>query len=83
MLFTEFNIDIAKEVWQEEAREDALLEGIVKGRAEGRTEGRAEGRAESAIDFARKLLRRGRPLSEILEDTGLTSDEIECLRDEN
>jgi len=26
MLYTEFNIDIAKEVWQEEAREDALEE---------------------------------------------------------
>ena len=37
MIMTEFNIDIAKEVWQEEAREDAREEG----RAEGRTEEKA------------------------------------------
>jgi len=30
MLFTEFNIDIAKEVWQEEAREDARNERAVE-----------------------------------------------------
>jgi len=28
MLYTEFNIDIAKEVWQEEAREDGYEEGL-------------------------------------------------------
>ena len=30
MLFTEFNIDIAKEVWQEEAREDARTERTIE-----------------------------------------------------
>jgi hypothetical protein len=41
MLFTEFNIDIAKEVWQEEAREDGYEEGLAEGREEGFAEGRA------------------------------------------
>ena len=31
MLMTEFNIDIAREVWQEEAREEALEEGRAEG----------------------------------------------------
>jgi len=79
MLFTEFNIDIAKEVWQEESR----AEGRTEGRAEGRSEGRSEGRAEGIMEVARKMLRRRRPLDEIVEDTGLSHDEIELLRDSN
>ena len=31
MLYTEFNIDTAKKIWQEEAREDALEEGRIEG----------------------------------------------------
>ena len=42
MLMTEFNIDIAKEVWQEEAREDGREEGRIEGREEGREEGITE-----------------------------------------
>jgi len=34
MLMTEFNIDIAKEVWQEEAREDGYEEGLAEARKE-------------------------------------------------
>jgi len=34
MLMTEFNIDIAKEVWQEEAREDGYEEGLADARKE-------------------------------------------------
>ena len=40
MLTAEFNIDIARSVWQEEAREEGLEEGIKKGREEGRVESR-------------------------------------------
>ena len=32
------------------------------------------------IDFAKNLLRRNRPVDEIVEDTGLTHAEIESLR---
>jgi hypothetical protein len=46
MLFTEFNIDTAKKIWQEEAREDGLEAGRKKGHQEGRKEGRKEGRQE-------------------------------------
>jgi predicted transposase/invertase (TIGR01784 family) len=38
------------------------------------------GRQEGIIDVARKLLERNRPTSEIIEDTGLTIEEVERLR---
>ena len=46
MLYTEFNIDIAKEVWQEEAREE-LLDIIAENKAEI-----AENKAEIAENKA-------------------------------
>ena len=42
MLFTEFNLDDAKEVWEEEAREEGRIQGKAEGRAEGRTVERTE-----------------------------------------
>jgi hypothetical protein len=42
---------------------------------------RKEGRQEKAIEIAQKMLRRGRPLDEIMEDTGLTPEDIEALRE--
>ena len=39
-----------------------------------------EGAIERSIEIARKLLKRNRPIDEIIEDTGLTSAEIENLR---
>jgi len=38
MLLEEWNIEDAKEVWQEEAREEGLEKGLAKGREEGREE---------------------------------------------
>ena len=56
------------------------------GKREGMEIGRREGmeieRRNSNMEFARKLLRRNRPLEEIMEDTGLTHDEIERIRSE-
>jgi predicted transposase/invertase (TIGR01784 family) len=49
-------------------------------RQAGRAEGRVEGRVEVRADVARRLLRRSRPIEEIIEDTGLTREEIEALR---
>jgi len=40
---------------------------------------RAEGRMEGRMDVALKLLKRNRPITEIMEDTGLTHEEIEAL----
>ena len=46
----------------------------------GRNIGRREGRLERNIEIARKLLERNRPIDEIVEDTGLTREEVENLR---
>lgn len=46
-----------------------------------RAEGRTEGEKRAKIEIAQKMLRRGRPLDEIMEDTGLTTEEIEAIRD--
>ena len=45
-----------------------------------RQEGRQEGETAKAFDVAAKMLRRNRPLEEIIEDTGLTREDIESLR---
>jgi hypothetical protein len=38
------------------------------------------GLEKGRIAFAQKLLRRKRPIEEIIEDTGLTLEEIESLQ---
>jgi len=43
-------------------------------------EGHAEGRAEGILEIARKMKNAGRPLSEIMEFTGLPSETIEQIR---
>ncbi len=35
------------------------------------------------IDIAKKLLIRNRPIEEIVEDTGLTREEVDSLRSQN
>ena len=37
-------------------------------------------RKEEQLKFARKMLNRNRPIDEIVEDTGLTREEIESLK---
>jgi predicted transposase/invertase (TIGR01784 family) len=56
------------------ARKEGLNEGLKEGRREGLDEGRR--------DFAKKLLKRNRPVGEIVEDTGLSREKIEALRAE-
>jgi len=57
--------------------------GLEKGRAEGRVEGRAEGMeqglAKGKAEVARQLKSMGLPLSQIVQATGLTAEEIEKL----
>ena len=44
-------------------------------------DGIQKGIAERNIEIARKLLKRNRPIDEIVEDTGLTREEIENLKE--
>ncbi len=43
---------------------------------------RREARREEKFEIARKLIKRNRPVSEIVEDTGLTYEKVEqlCIR---
>jgi predicted transposase/invertase (TIGR01784 family) len=59
---------------------DAERRGEAAGRAEGRAEGRTEGRVEEKLDIAKNMLKRGRHIDEVIEDTGLTREEAEGLR---
>jgi hypothetical protein len=68
MLMTEFDIDIAKEVWMEEALET--------GRTEGRAEGKAEGRAEGKLETARAFIDYGDPIEKVSTITGISIEEL-------
>ena len=48
-----------------------------------REEGIMEGEIKTSITIAKNLLKRNRPIDEILEDTGLTREEIESLCADN
>ena len=43
--------------------------------------GREEGRKEEKLEIARKMLKRERPIEEIIEDTGLTKEEVKSLKE--
>lgn len=46
----------------------------------GKSAGKAEGEKATKIEIALKMLARKRPLDEIIEDTGLTEDEIKAIK---
>jgi predicted transposase/invertase (TIGR01784 family) len=51
-----------------------------KATAEGKAEGKAEGEKLKALEMAKKMLAKNRPLDEIVDFTGLTISEIEQIR---
>ena len=55
---------------------DGRIEGIAKGKAEGRVEGRVEGKIEEKLGIAKQMLKKKYGLSEIIELTGLSENEI-------
>ena len=68
MLYVEFDLEVAKRIWREEAREDGLEEGI--------REGEKKGEKKKAIEMAKKMLIKNKPMDEIIEFTGLTEKQI-------
>jgi len=77
IMVTLFDQEKVMEIHDYHIAEAARRDGILKGRAEGH----AEGRTEEKLALARRLLKRGRPIEEIAEDTELTYEEILTLRD--
>ncbi|HFI0166600.1 TPA: hypothetical protein ACGORL_002214, partial [Streptococcus suis] len=51
-------------------------EGRAEGLEEGRTEGLEEGSLQKSLDVAQKLLARGLDIEDVLEITGLTSEQL-------
>ena len=67
-----------------EGIEQGKAEGIEQGKAEGIEQGKAEGieqgKVEASRDIALKLLKKGRPETEIIEITGFTQKELALLK---
>ena len=64
---------------KEEGRVEGRAEGIAEGRAEGKIEGITEGRFEEKIAIAKNMLKKGMSLNDIIEISGLTTEEINKL----
>jgi predicted transposase/invertase (TIGR01784 family) len=73
-----FQMDLDSELaWAfSEGQEKGKTEGKIEGKIEGKTEGKIEGK----IETAKKMLRRNRPIDEIVEYTDLAPEKIELLR---
>jgi predicted transposase/invertase (TIGR01784 family) len=67
MLFTKWNWDDAKEVWQDEAREDGIEEG------------KKEGKNERTIEIAKNALSKGSSIEFIHKITGLDVETINSI----
>ena len=61
----------------QEAKDEGRKEGVQEGRQEGLQEG---GQAEK-LAIARNLLNLDLPLDQITNATGLSLEEVQCLRD--
>ena len=71
---------VDEKMLQLQIRMDAHAEGLAEGRTEGLAEGRTEGLAEGKLEVARKMKHAGRPLSEIVEFTGLPAETVKNLQ---
>ena len=71
-----YSVRETKRLAKEELREE-VKEEVIK---EVKEEVREKVINELNIEFAKKLLRRERPIKEIVEDTGLPRERIEGLR---
>jgi predicted transposase/invertase (TIGR01784 family) len=76
----------ARALFRDKARMDyasdmdsAERKGHASGKAEGKVEGEAKGRHENRTEIIRRMKANGRPIEQIVEDTGLTAEEIEGI----
>ncbi|HEM6303126.1 TPA: Rpn family recombination-promoting nuclease/putative transposase [Streptococcus suis] len=59
--------------------ESSFLRGRQRGKEEGRAEGRLEGSRQKSLEVAQRLLNRGLGIEDVLEITGLTSEQLASL----
>ena len=63
-----------------EGVEKGIKEGVEKGIKEGKTEGLKEGEKNSKIQIAKKMMSKNMNISEIIEFTGLSENDLENLK---
>ena len=87
--YTRNELDVYDSYWDQVRREKTLMsekytkgkaEGIAQGIAKGMAQGKAEGMVQGITEVAKKMLKRGLPLEIISEDTGLTYQELEKIK---
>ena len=66
-----------------DAKRGGFVEGEAKGLAEGLAVGEAQGEAKKSRETAIKMLRKNKPLSEIMEFTDMPEEDIVSLAKEN
>jgi len=76
--FTQSELEYIRESGRIKAELDWQCD-MTEARREARNEGRSEGRSEASLDIAQKMKNAGRPLSEIMEFTGLPIETITQL----
>jgi predicted transposase/invertase (TIGR01784 family) len=69
--------EMRQKAWRDRMsqNEGYYLDGLQEGRLEGRQEGMREGQLETA----KRMKARGRPMEEIMEDTGLDAETLQGL----
>lgn len=90
-LTLEYNEELAKKVQREEAREEGLKEGLQEGLQKGLEEGLEKGLEkgvekgveETTIKFIKNALKKKLAISDIVELTGVTEEEINKWKELN
>ena len=75
----EYELSLAAERDMLAALDAKFEDGEMKGKEEGKKEGLAEGMEKMTNQIARKMKQAGKPISEIVEFTGLTIEDVERL----
>ena len=63
------------------AEAKGVEKGLEQGRAEGKAEGLEQGAREKALETARALIALGVSQDIVVKSTGLSTDEVEALRE--
>ena len=76
--FTDAELWAYDKFWDSVSVERTLIDdSYQKGKEEGMEKGRAEGEINKSLQIARNLLNLGLPISQIIQATGLTQEQIE------
>ena len=80
--FTDAELWAYDKFWDSVSVERTLIDdSYQKGKEEGMEKGRAEGEINKSLQIARNLLNLGLPISQIIQATGLTQEQIEHLKE--